>query len=256
MQIFISHITEESSLATCFKHWIEKLFLGHFEVFVSSDEESIRLGRRWIDEISASLDDCKIILILCSPTSISRPWISFEAGCGWIKEIPVIPICHSGLKLSSLQAPLSFLQGLDLADDSFMDKLLTNLAKELGVKVAPPIHPDMLIQLKEVESSIIKSADSKPSPKVAVREATVPIEEFDLMDNMNILDKWFMSMSVRDREGTFSFAGVDHALGLPPGTSKQLLKAVAAKRSYAVFNEGANTIVFKFSTSDKWKAFT
>ncbi|PWW84198.1 hypothetical protein CYK95_04780 [Clostridium perfringens] len=96
--VFISHITEEKELAYKVKELIEESFLEMMEVFVSSDGESITAGDRWLDNITNSLTSCVIELILCSSESIKRPWINFEAGAGWIRKIPVIPLCHSGMK--------------------------------------------------------------------------------------------------------------------------------------------------------------
>jgi TIR domain len=76
--VFISHITEEKPIAIAFKDLIETSFLGMIDVFVSSDENSISTGQRWLDNITTALKECSIEIILCSPKSVSRPWINFE----------------------------------------------------------------------------------------------------------------------------------------------------------------------------------
>ena len=101
MIVFISYISEEKSLALVFKKWIESSFLGQITVFVSSDPQSIPAGNKWREDITSALNESKLLIILYSPRSKTRPWISFEAGCGWIKDIPIIPICHSNLKLEN-----------------------------------------------------------------------------------------------------------------------------------------------------------
>lgn len=95
--VFISHITEEKEMALELKSLIEESFLGMISVFVSSDENSISSGSKWLDNITSALGNCAIELILCSPNSVKRQWINFEAGAGWVREIPVIPLCHSGM---------------------------------------------------------------------------------------------------------------------------------------------------------------
>lgn len=80
--VFISHIDDEKEIAGAFKTLIEKEFLGLIDVFVSSHARSIELGQRWLDEITKALKHCKIEFIICSPISIQRPWINFEAGAG------------------------------------------------------------------------------------------------------------------------------------------------------------------------------
>jgi hypothetical protein len=42
--VFISHIIEEKKVAIAFKELIESSFLGMIDLFVSSDDASIRLG--------------------------------------------------------------------------------------------------------------------------------------------------------------------------------------------------------------------
>lgn len=132
--VFISHISEERELAVKVKELIEKSFLGMIEVFVSSDEHSISLGQKWLDNITEALKTCAIEIILCSPNSITRPWINFEAGAGWIRDIPVIPLCHSGLIPSKLPIPLNLLQAATANEVSSLKLLFPVLAQALGSK--------------------------------------------------------------------------------------------------------------------------
>src|ERR1044072_1906616 len=106
-KIFLSHISEEAPLAKVLKEWIESTFAGQCEVFVSSDKSSNPPGSRWLDLIDSALTDSKAFIVLCSPSSLRRPWINFETGCGWIKRVPVIPLCHSGQKSGQLPMPIS-----------------------------------------------------------------------------------------------------------------------------------------------------
>lgn len=134
--IFISHITEEKELALNLKKLIEDKFLGMVEVFVSSDENSIRLGQTWLDNITHGLKTCCIELILCSPVSITRPWINFEAGACWIREnCCVIPVCHSDIKPENLPLPLNLLQGMNLNNKIKIQELIKIIASQIGCNV-------------------------------------------------------------------------------------------------------------------------
>lgn len=126
--IFISHITEERELAISLKNYIDKKFLKSIEVFASSHEESIRLGDEWINTIKHSLKHCNLVIVLCSPVSVNRPWINFEAGGGWVREIPVVPLCHSGLAPSELPIPLKTLQGGRISLKADIEKLFQKIA--------------------------------------------------------------------------------------------------------------------------------
>jgi hypothetical protein len=61
-------------------------------------------------------------IFLLSPVSLKRPWINFELGALWMRnvaakqrrenEMPLIPICHSGLEIKSLPMPISQLNAV------------------------------------------------------------------------------------------------------------------------------------------------
>lgn len=133
--VFISHITEEKELAIELKRIIEDAYLGLMQVFVSSDDDSISTGSKWLDNISNSLENCAIELILCSEASVKRPWINFEAGAGWVRNIPVIPLCHSGMKKSELPIPINMLQAVEITSIGDLNLLLPTLSKALGCKI-------------------------------------------------------------------------------------------------------------------------
>lgn len=137
--VFLSHIHEEAELAGLVKGLIETAFPGLAEVFVSSDPTSIAYGQKWLDGITANLRSCSVELILCSPESIKRPWINFEAGAGWVSDIPVIPLCHSGLDRSHLPVPLSLLHAANATDREQIQGALGTIASVLRVK-APNVE--------------------------------------------------------------------------------------------------------------------
>lgn len=151
--VFISHITEEKDLAYKVKDLIEESFLGMMEVFVSSDSESIGAGAKWLDNITYSLTKCVIELIVCSPESVKRPWINFEAGAGWIKDIPVIPLCHSGMKPELLPIPLNMLQAINLNEISGLKLLVPVLANAINAKSPKIDFEDFIKYVKEFEKN-------------------------------------------------------------------------------------------------------
>lgn len=60
------------------------------------------------------------MISLCSPQSIQRPWINYEAGAAWGLGKPMIPLLHSGLNISALKAPLLQFQAIDISKDNFI----------------------------------------------------------------------------------------------------------------------------------------
>jgi hypothetical protein len=130
--VFISHIGDEADVATLFKDLVTSHFLGLLEVFVSSDGSSIQMGQQWLQSISGALQRCVVEVIVASPFSVPRPWVNFEAGAGWVRGIPVIPLCHSGATPGTLPIPLNMLQAARATDASDLKQVFDVLAAALG----------------------------------------------------------------------------------------------------------------------------
>ena len=158
MNIFISHISEEASIAEVLKDWIESTFLGQSEVVISGDTDDLPAGDKWIDEIDQALDSAVAFLVLCSAASLKRPLIQLETGWGWIKGLPIIPICHSGQKKDDLPSPISTFQALEINSDGFVSDLFTTLAKHLGFTKFPRIDKDAM--LRELTTAIGAMSES------------------------------------------------------------------------------------------------
>src|SRR5262249_27347901 len=83
MRAFLSHISEEAPEARALKESLEAAVVGA-EVFVSA--VNIHLGDAWLREIDEALAGAKVVLALCSPNSVQRPWLNFESGSGWSRR--------------------------------------------------------------------------------------------------------------------------------------------------------------------------
>lgn len=150
-KVFVSHVTQEHHLADLIKNQVTQDFLGMIDVFVSSDQVSITVGSKWLNEIDDALKTAQIELILCSHESIQRPWINFEAGAGWVKGIPVVPVCHTGLRPVDLPIPLNMLQGFSASEKSGWEKVYSLLARQLGsAKPAVDLEP-LVVSVREFE---------------------------------------------------------------------------------------------------------
>ncbi|HEX5714557.1 MAG TPA: toll/interleukin-1 receptor domain-containing protein [Thermoanaerobaculia bacterium] len=154
--VFLSHVGEEAPLALALKQWAESSFAGQCQIFVSASAKDLPPGTKWFEQIDSALADAITMLVLCSPLSVKQPWINFEAGCAWIKKIPVIPICHSGQEVGELPQPLATFQAITTRDPNFSTRLLEALAKHLGFPQTPRIdHISMMRDLSEAERSIL-----------------------------------------------------------------------------------------------------
>ena len=180
MKIFISHIQEEFQVALVLKKWIESAFSDRCEVLVSTDPEHIPAVAQYLEQNEGALSDIKALIILCSPNSLQRPWISFEVGCAWMGKIFIIPVCYSGLSLAELPPPLAIFSGFDLNQKDFPQKFFSTLAQELGIPQLPPIqYRQMLEELKEIQETVPLEKSTLPSEpgQGATGEGLEPIHQ-------------------------------------------------------------------------------
>ncbi|WP_321478106.1 toll/interleukin-1 receptor domain-containing protein [uncultured Paludibaculum sp.] len=133
MNVFVSHTTGEAPIALALKDLLERTFPGSVTVFVSSDVHDLTPGDKWLRKIEAALKQSNLVLVICSPSSLTRPWINFEAGCAWAQGLDIIPICHSGQKKDQLPHPFSELQALQLEDETFGRSLISVFCQHLKV---------------------------------------------------------------------------------------------------------------------------
>lgn len=181
MNIFISHIAEEATIANTLKDWIESTFPDRCKVFVSSNSEDISPGDRWFEKINTALETATTLFVICSPLSTKQPWINFEAGCGWIKKVPVIPLCYSGLKKGALPPPLGMLQALEIDDQKFTRELISLVSKNLNCSSTPRIDYNSFNA--EIVKSIqkIKYRESQITPDNSINTKQLTEDEIKVL---------------------------------------------------------------------------
>lgn len=163
--LFISHVSQEAPLARALKRWLEKTFVDDCRVFVSSDPGDLLPGEKWLDRIDEALRNADALLVLCSPASLPRPWISFETGCAWIRQVPVIPICHSGISLKNLPRPLSDFHALEMDGEDFGQRLLQAIASLSRAPKNPSVDLDVLrrdLNIALGERSVVPRHETSP----------------------------------------------------------------------------------------------
>lgn len=157
---FLSHISEEAGAASVLKNALDRDFLGMLKVFVSSDTESISAGEDWLESIQQAIMQSTMVIVLCSPESVYRPWIQFEAGAAWMRDIPIIPICHRDLKVADLPMPLSLRQGLALNDPKGLERLYRRIADTLSCSLPQRDFAALAKELTSIRSTTSGSSTS------------------------------------------------------------------------------------------------
>lgn len=180
--VFISHITEEKEIAQALKRLVESTFLNMIEVFVSSDPTSIKLGRKWLDEITHALKHCSVEIILASPESVKRPWINFEGGSGWVRDIPVIPLCHSGMIPSKLPAPLGTLQAATATEEAELKLIFPVLADAVGCTLPQIDFSEFVSVVSEFEATSRQFKEMAAKLPIAMTDGLSPHELATLVE--------------------------------------------------------------------------
>lgn len=150
------HAEEQS--ANALEKVLKKALLGGLDIFNSSNRQSISVGDPWRDRIIDTLKQSRCVLVLASPDSVSSPWVNFESGGAWVSGTRVIPCCIKGMKPSSLPAPLSHLQAVNLASSEDLRVLLKHLAE-----VAQLDYPEEF-NFEEAVAILTEGWDAGPKP--------------------------------------------------------------------------------------------
>jgi hypothetical protein len=134
-QLFISHITEEAGIAASLKARMTDDFQVRLAIFLSSDTESIAAGDEWLTSVGAAVRNSAVFIVICTPVSVTRPWVNFEAGAAWMRDIPVIPVCAGGMRPRDLPMPLAARQGLELSDARGLRRLYGRIADAVDCRL-------------------------------------------------------------------------------------------------------------------------
>jgi hypothetical protein len=132
--VFISFIHEEAEYAEAVQAFITQILGPEARPFLSSDQMQVYAGEKWLEKIMEELKSARVVLLMLSSKSVGRPWVNFEAGAAWTRDIITIPVCFKDLRKEALPKPYSSLQAVDLSvwlDDEY---LAISVAHHLGLE--------------------------------------------------------------------------------------------------------------------------
>ena len=142
--VFISHVSEDESIAVALKRFIETVFLNA-DVFVAGKD--LAGGDLWVKEIRDQLRIARVIIAVITPFSRETPWVLFEAGAGFV-DSRTIPVCADGITPEALDVPLKLLQARDMSAAG-LQKLAADIARRAELR-----EPETLPGLKDAVTAI------------------------------------------------------------------------------------------------------
>jgi hypothetical protein len=157
-RLFLSHDSRDTELAKVIATTLSRITLGQLDVWFSSDDSpsgGIRPGRVWLDEIRSQLQMSKAIIVLLTPTSLSKPWILFESGFGAsITSCEIIPLCVGINTLRDVPFPLAMFQCYQLADyeslKNFSRKLLQLYEINFDEEMSSPVLAKAITEFTKI----------------------------------------------------------------------------------------------------------
>jgi hypothetical protein len=125
--IFLSHSSKDSAVLGRLKTALLEKTSGTTTIFLSSDGQSVPLGRNWVHSIEEALTSSALMLVCLSPRALQSQWIFFEAGFAYSRKVQVVPIGLPGTDLSDVPPPLSLLQGFNISSHQGLNNILALL---------------------------------------------------------------------------------------------------------------------------------
>jgi hypothetical protein len=132
--IFFSHSSSDKLTLKKLKEQFTLKTGNTIEIFLSSDGQSIPLGRNWVHKIHEALNEAKIMIVFLTPNSIKSNWLYFESGYAYSKDIRVIPVGFLGIDLNLLHPPLSLLQGFNITSEEGFNNIIAIINEEFDHK--------------------------------------------------------------------------------------------------------------------------
>jgi hypothetical protein len=147
--VFISFIHEEGETAEAVQRFVNQMLSGQAKAFLSSDKFQVYAGELWLERILEELKLAKVVLLILSERSVTRPWVNFEAGAGWFTQKKIIPVCIKDLRKENLPKPYSSLQSIDLKYTEDQLYLIRSIAHHLGVN-----EPEIVTRFGEAAAAL------------------------------------------------------------------------------------------------------
>jgi len=138
--VFFSHSSKDKDVMVRLKNVFTEKTGGSIEVFLSSDGQSIPLGRNWVYKVQENLKQAGLMIVFVTQNSITSSWIYFEAGYSYSNEIRVVPVGFLGVDLNQLGPPLSLLQGFNITSSDTLNNLIALANEQFKHKHIPSFN--------------------------------------------------------------------------------------------------------------------
>ncbi|MBN1507603.1 MAG: toll/interleukin-1 receptor domain-containing protein [Sedimentisphaerales bacterium] len=179
--VFFSHSSKDAASLARLKDLFVHKTGGAIDVFLSSDGQSIPLGRNWVHRIQQALDEAKLMVVFVTPNSVASQWLYFESGYAYSKNLRVVPVGFKGLDLSTVKAPLGLLQGFNITSRDSLGNLISLVNEAFGHSHVPTFSDEEYLEIVSQDQS--PAAQSLGQLGEYVDEITIHVSDSDLRKN-------------------------------------------------------------------------
>ena len=195
MKVFLSWSGEKSkSAAELLANWLPTVLQSIQPWFSASD---IRVGSRWINELTYQLNESKVGIICLTPENLKAPWLLFEAGAlsKNIENSFIIPYLI-GFKPSELSGPLVQFQSVTTSKEEnykllqTLNRLSDNSVNEEILKRTFEVWwPSFESKIKKLEQTIEPSYEDYKVENIETTSKTSDIPDSTLILLKEIVEK-------------------------------------------------------------------
>jgi hypothetical protein len=183
--VFFSHSSRDAVALRRLKDRFVELTGGTIDIFLSSDGQSIRLGRNWLASVEQALSEATLMFVFLSPKAVSSAWIYFESGHAYAKKLDVVPVGLFGIDIGSIPAPLSILQGFNVTGHESLNNIITKANERFGYSHRPGFLREDYEALQSTNS--FAASPILSTHVAAVRELELSIKHIDDIDEQRFL---------------------------------------------------------------------
>jgi hypothetical protein len=131
-KIFISHSSKDAEQAELVLGWLQQ---NNHEAFLDSDKDlGIVAGTAWSEQLRISLNECRILIAICSQHYRESDWCRYEIDVAYHRCLIIIPILIDDSPLLGILKPtqcISLQKGLQDAQVRLLKSIRHHLASDL-----------------------------------------------------------------------------------------------------------------------------
>jgi len=253
IDIFISHVHDDETLASTLKDFLEGLFLNA-NVFVSGRD--LTGGEVWIEELRARLDRSTAIIALVTQLGKNSDWVHFEAGAGFARKC-TIPLVAGDVSLNALEPPLKLLQARTL-DETGLQLLAQDVARLAELR-QPDKYPGLEETIRVAEEFLNLRAEStttEPSELAVANVASIAQPDQTLVARLRSLEdraKKAIANAVGLRSATFDVPNRDEIEAMTLHDACELAEAVGVSVPFGILRVSLHSTNMPDEDAPPWR---